>query len=1429
MGNYTATSHSPELSDKKNQTQNWEQKIIPEIETHQFNIHPDTWKVFYYKELGEFKKEWEDHILAHLTSLLYSGKNEEKNNSSEMDFRFLGDLSGMPVTIAFFFKLREVRICSSRMSYELFLLETIKPEKLNEIARVHFRMLETHSELIASLRTREFISSLSEITMKYHLPDLLSDTRYLEIEAQCDALVERLLSELNRYSPKIFERFSDFALGLTAQFALLRIHLLKFLAILPALDHDESGDEVKRVLLESLRRLRQDHLKAKFYKKKGELKALPSWLDLTFRIAASVAEVLPANILAGAVRSMVKMMAKRFIAGESIEKASDSLKALRNSGRDATLDQLGELVVSEFEADHYFNEVMKLIRGWSLHVPRGEKNKAGINCAHVSIKVSALCSDFRPLDFEGTYQKVAPRLCALLLSAKEEEVFINIDAEHYHFRDLVFEIYSKVLLTTPELHDFAATGIVLQAYLRDAYPHYLQILELAKTRGMIMPIRLVKGAYWDAEVVEANAQGLNAPQFLNKEETDLHYRQLIIKIFESYPHVSLCLAGHNFSDHAFAEVLRERLFPTISEIEHQCLHMTYEALSTALSKMGWATRNYIPVGSLLVGMGYLVRRIMENSSQVGVLTIMRSHKKKSHLVSASSIHKEKMMKGTLDRDQGMAELTSDFCNIAPMLTYLPAHKRKIEEAFNFLAEKLKNAEIITFKNEFDLHGDVKKVMYPSRPDLLVGELTFANVADTERALFELDATYNQGGWAKSDPSHRIAILLKAALIMTEKRADLSALISYESGKSVSEALGDVDEAIDFLNFYGRSEWRLHKKYPELHSRGVVAVISPWNFPLAIPCGMVSAALVSGNTVAFKSAEHTPLIASKMVAILHQAGIPKNVLIHLPGHGSEVGQVMVNHARVAGIVFTGSKKIGMMIAHSAGKRLVKNHIYESELPVKVITEMGGKNALIVTANAELDETVAGILSSAFSHAGQKCSALSRVIVHHSIKDKLVQRLKEATRDLKVGRAMDFGTAMNPVISEKDQKRLRHEAHEACLEAENFGGKVVIDRTPEELPGFCVGPCIIELPQMDNPQNLSADKFTYYYKELFGPVLHIVPYNELKDAIELFNATDYALTGGIYSQSQDDVDYCLSKMEAGNIYVNRSITGARVNIEPFGGFKLSGTGPKAGGLDYLMSFHSGLVNLPMQIDLTRPTPEDESGHELKIELSKPMMGSLDIRVNKISRALELVILDFEALYQGLYGENKKILKKWHKFMSKKLKTFITNPLPNRKIPGQISYNDHYLAVKNMVVIAYEERAFFSTLLYVFAGLSQGSGINVICKNSKAYLWWNMLSANFLHAGFSVENFNLSFASDSLPLEILKDPKVSVVIIDGPLSKYQTVANDLFDDQYQEKLMRKLITPFDADALGDIKSYLLKFIEVRSMAINTMRHGAPLELNL
>jgi RHH-type proline utilization regulon transcriptional repressor/proline dehydrogenase/delta 1-pyrroline-5-carboxylate dehydrogenase len=1151
-------------------------------------------------------------------------------------------------------------------------------------------------------------------------------------------------------------------------------------------------------------------------KKKGQERALPGFIVFLCQLVFYICTYFPARPLAWLVRWSVKFMAKRFIAGETIEKAEKSLKSLFETKRDVTLDQLGELVVSEKEADHYCNEVLKLIHGFKLHVPKGELNGAGIPRANVSIKVSALCSDFKPAAPEYTYKLVAPRLKKILLAAKEEDVYLNIDTEHYDYRDIVFYVYGRVLLETPELKDFKKTGVVLQAYLRDAYKHYVDIVELAKKRGVTIPIRIVKGAYWDAETIEADAHSFDAPEFLNKEETDLHFRQLVLKILEDYPHVQLTLASHNFADHAFAVTARDKFYPEHPPIEHQCLDMTYEALSTGIAKMGWAIRNYVPVGSLLVGMAYLVRRIMENSSQVGVLTIMRSHKKKGSIVSPRDVYLENKKNGVLVRDASATDLTSHFFNISPLRVYLDEERGWMEKSIEEFAASGMGKD---YPNAFELNGDWREVYSSSNPDLLVGKIKLGNGDDVNRAVETAKNAYNAGTWAKSLPIQRASTLLTAANIMLDQRNDLSSLIVYEAGKAIPEAQADIDEAIDFLTFYAREEIRLCNENPKLVSKGVVAVVSPWNFPIAIPCGMVSSPLVAGNTVVLKSASHTPLIAQKLVDIFHQAGVPKDVLIHVPGPGGVVGDTLVNHPDIAEVVFTGSKAVGMDLAHKVGKRMMYNELFDIKFPAKAITEMGGKNAVIVTANAELDETVAGILYSAFGHAGQKCSAASRVIVDNVVKDRLIERLKEAILDIQVGVAFDFSTYINPLITKREKERMQASIKEAVIEANEFGGKVHVNRSEEDVPGYCVGPSLIEVPAARalNSQSFAA-------RELFGPCIHIIGFDTLDEAIKIFNSTEYALTGGVFSQSQDDIDYVTAHMEVGNLYVNRTITGARVAIEPFGGFKLSGTGPKAGSTSYVESFH--LVKRNLQ---DGELPPDERGSDYQFCLCRPSQLSNAARLPRLNKALDFLVRHFEHLFKGVYGNNKEILIAFQTWLNEGFLDFQNKEHSNRVIPGQISYNDFSKTQEQAVLLAYNERPHFTTFLQFLSAVAMGTGVTVIARNQQAFGWWNTIKDFLVQGGISKENFDVFFATEELLIKALKDPYLSSVIIDGNLKRTQEVLNEVYDGSCAERRMRSILTPYDAPVEENFEKFMEQYVWVRSFAVNTMRHGAPLDLDL
>ncbi len=1399
-------------------------------------FHEDYTELFYQTSL-DGKREFQVELFQNIFALFHS---------ITQDFRQEFVIDGCHVLVGLFPSQKEMRIYSPRLHKELFLLQN-GSEFQNQS---DFIELKNHVNPIVNQSPQLFLTEIERITRLHQLVDLQSLT---EVSQKAEVYTQKLRILINDYHSSLFEKMSDVLLGLTAQYVLLRVHLLKFLAILPSLDHDQEGTEVKRILLESLFRFLKDNKQAKYLKKKGQERALPQLLTVLLKGAYQLARIIPKRPVAWIIRSSVKLMAKRFIAGESIEKAHTALKALSATKRDVTLDQLGELVVSNKEADHYMEEVLKLIRGFQQHVKIGELNASGINRAHVSIKVTALSQEFLPQDFQYTYQLVAPRLKNILLAAKEHQVFINIDAEHYHYRDTVFEVYQKVLLETPELHNFSSTGIVLQAYLRDAFLHLESILELAKKRNLPMPIRIVKGAYWDAETVEGNAHGFNAPQFLNKEETDIHFRQLVVHILKNHHYAKLCLASHNFSDHAFSEAVRDVMFPEAHIIEHQCLHMTYEALSTALAKAGWTVRNYVPVGSLLVGMAYLVRRIMENSSQVGVLTIMRSHKKEASLVSPMVVHEKKKQQGQILRDLSQNNLSEEFFNTAPLRIY------KSDERESFL-KKFHNFEKVSLgkfygpvERQNDPTWEKVKIFCSSKPDLLVGEIAFFTKEQSQIEIEMIYRSFMEDEWPVQNPMARAATLLRAQEIMIIRRIELATLIMYEASKTLNEALLDVDEAIDFLNYYARQEVHIQKDVEQLIPRGPTIVVAPWNFPLAIPCGMCAGALVAGNTVILKSAEQTPLICELMTEIFYQAGVPKNVFRHTPGLGETVGDYLTSHEFVSTIIFTGSRAVGNYLFEKAQRKIFVNKRFQRHYPVKAITEMGGKNAVIVTQNAELDETVSGILKSAFNHSGQKCSALSRVIVHHSLKDKLIERLKFGSMDISVGSSLAFQTQVNPLISADDQKRVRAMVKEGEEELKKFGGRMIIDRSKEVHTGYNVGPVMIEISKIGAKTSTSLAQ-----REVFGPVVHIVEFQELDEAIELFNCTPFALTGGIFSQSQDDIDYLSKNLECGNLYINRTITGARVGIEPFGGFKMSGTGPKAGGAHYVFSLHQSQVKIQ---ESQKPQDSQDSQQsqsknivfstqssqklskrqftlspeeKFQLKFARESKLSFEMKEVRLKKFLETFLNSFESYVKEVRPDEKNHLLKFSKWVNRNYLEFFTEAHSNQKIPGQINVNIYDQFQKCTVYVGIVDRPHFKSIVQLLVALSTGSGVTVICHTELSFDFWSKIGALIYRSGFSKDNFKIYCSDGSLFTELLKSPEAQElgrIIYDGPVQKdYQEFVEQFYLHRCMDFIGPvQLLTVEDSFDMNDFYKLYLKFINVRSFAINTMRHGAPLDLEI
>jgi RHH-type proline utilization regulon transcriptional repressor/proline dehydrogenase/delta 1-pyrroline-5-carboxylate dehydrogenase len=1237
-------------------------------------------------------------------------------------------------------------------------------------------------------------------TAGLHLTDVVDpqgpwSLQHADLLVRTEQRAAAIAPDLRAYHPTVLERLSQTGLDWNARQAILRIHLLRFVAALPSLDHDRHGSEVQRLLAETLRRMLADSGKARDTQATGDRQALPEWMEAGARLVLWLVRVLPVLWVAGATRRAVRTLARIFIAGEDIERAGPALQALRDTGRDATLDQLGELVVSEAEADVYRDRVLELVRGLHLLYPTGETNAAGIERAHVSVKVSALCSDFNPDDPDGTWRRVGPRLLAILREARLLRVFINLDAEHYHVRDLNLRMLERAL-AEPDLRAWSSVGIVVQAYLRDAPAHLQAVLTLAKTRGVRMPVRLVKGAYWDAETTEAAAHDHLPPQFLNKAETDAMFQMLVLRILAHATELQLCVGSHNLRDHCFAHEARDLLHPHAPPVEHQALHMTYEALSTALAKQGWAVRNYIPVGSLLVGMAYLVRRILENSSQVGVLTMARAgHDTDDAMLPPGRALRRLQDAGQLERD-GLVQADAQgslppFRNVAPVRLYLTEHRQALDAAL--LGRRLLAG----------LQGEGKACRNPSRPDEILARLPERTAADVDPAVRKARAA--QQAWARKPVALRAMVLLRTAERLRVQRHDFAAVVALEAGKARAEALADVDEAIDFLQFYAREAIRIETE-EQVEPVGVVAVVAPWNFPLAIPCGMAAAALVAGNAVLLKSAEQTPLVVELLTRLLHEVGAPPEVFQHLPGDGLEVGQPLTQHPDIDGVVFTGSRPVGTLLYRTLAT--------QGKLAV---TEMGGKNAIIVTANADLDEAVSGCLQSAYGHAGQKCSAASRILVDERIAPQFLERFAGAARDLQLGPAETPGTRVNPVISREDQHRLREAARACGDEARQAGGRVLVDRSED--PGidgsFAVGPCAFLLPAQAGmlPQSLAQ-------RELFGPIVHVLPVRDLDQAVDLFCGTEYALTGGIYAQSQDDIDSLSERLLCGNLYVNRPITGARVAVEPFGGFRMSGTGPKAGGREYLAVFYRHPVvtappdaeALAVLRDLERLEPGETPVHHAPWPDVSPADGlrlAVDLR-ESVAKLAEL--LPSEAVHAaGAVADVavQQLPGLWDKSDG------------NRMIPGQDSFNRWSVPRGPVAVLVGRRVPGTSTVAQVTAALATGNPVRVLACSKAALRTWQAV-AEVLGAGDRLEV--RAIGSGEALAEALADPRLATVVIDGAAVDWSAalpLACAVPPGQDHLRAIRLAQGSRRAEAL--VRDHL----HCRSFAVHTMRHGAPLAL--
>ncbi|QWG15670.1 bifunctional proline dehydrogenase/L-glutamate gamma-semialdehyde dehydrogenase PutA [Bradyrhizobium sediminis] len=820
-----------------------------------------------------------------------------------------------------------------------------------------------------------------------------------------------------------------------------------------------------------------------------------------------------------ATRQAMRLMGSHFVLGETIEAAL--ARAHASLATRYSFDMLGEGARTAADAERYFNSYASAIET----IGRVADSRPLPDRPGISVKLSALHPRFEAVSRRRVMAELVPRLIDLARRARDFDLNFTVDAEEADRLELSLEVIAAAF-SDASLKGWDGFGLAIQAYQKRAEAVTAYADELARALNRRMMLRLVKGAYWDTEIKRAQERGLDGyPVFTRKAMTDLNYVACAQKLLALRRRIFPQFATHNAL--TVATVLE--LAGGEDGFEFQRLHGMGEALYAQLreDRPRIACRTYAPVGSHRDLLAYLVRRLLENGANSSFVAAAAD----DAVPVATLLHRPADILGTAGNARHP--------NIrAPRDLYQPQRQ---------------NSRGMEFGDRAALSELVSAVA--AEVSLEAGSIVDATPEQVDAAMSAAREGFKH--WSRTPADHRARLLEQAANLLEQRAAHFIALLQREGGKTLDDALSEVREAVDFCRYYaaeGRELFGQDKTLPgptgesnrlRLRGCGVFVAISPWNFPLAIFVGQVSAALMAGNAVVAKPAEQTPLIAAEAVRLLHEAGVPSSALHLLPGDGS-IGAALVAHEGVAGVVFTGSTEV----ARSINRRLAA----KDGPIVPLIAETGGINAMIVDATALPEQVADDVVTSAFRSAGQRCSALRLLFMQDDVADRMIEMIAGAARELAIGDPRDPATHVGPVIDAEAKQRL--EAHIARMKSEareHFAGAA-----PD---GNYVAPHIFELS--------SADQLT---EEVFGPVLHVVRYpaDRLDDVLQSVERSGYGLTLGIHSRIDDTIEDVIDRLQAGNIYVNRNMIGAVVGVQPFGGHGLSGTGPKAGGPHYLARF-------------------------------------------------------------------------------------------------------------------------------------------------------------------------------------------------------------------------------------------------------------------
>ncbi len=891
----------------------------------------------------------------------------------------------------------------------------------------------------------------------------------------------------------------------------------------------------------------------------------------------------------------MRLMGEQFVTGETIGEALANASRFEAKGFRYSYDMLGEAALTEHDAQKYLASYEQAIHsiGKASH-GRGIYEGPGI-----SIKLSALHPRYSRAQYERVMDELYPRLLSLTLLAKQYDIGLNIDAEEADRLELSLDLLER-LCFEPQLTGWNGIGFVIQAYQKRC-PYVIDyVIDLARRSRHRLMIRLVKGAYWDSEIKRAQVEGLEGyPVYTRKVYTDVSYIACARKLLAAPEVIYPQFATHNAHTlAAIYQIAGQNYYP--GQYEFQCLHGMGEPLyeqvvgKVADGKLNRPCRVYAPVGTHETLLAYLVRRLLENGANTSFVNRIADH----------SISIQELVADPVSQIERMATQEGGFGLPHPRIP-LPrdlygterANSSGIDMANEHRLASLSSALLATAHNDWKAApmlgchssaGTLSAALNPSDLRDVVGHVQEASLQDVDNAI---QCALSAGPiWQATPPVERAAILERAADLMEAEIQPLMGLLVREAGKTFANAIAEVREAVDFLRYYAvqaRNDFTNDGHRP----LGPVVCISPWNFPLAIFSGQVAAALAAGNPVLAKPAEQTPLIAAQAVRLLLEAGIPEGVVQLLPGRGETVGAGLVGDERVKGVMFTGSTEVARLL-----QRNVAGRLDSQGRPIPLIAETGGQNAMIVDSSALTEQVVIDVVSSAFDSAGQRCSALRVLCLQEDSADRVIEMLKGAMAESRLGNPERLSVDIGPVIDAEAKAGI--EKHiQAMRDKGRTVYQVAIADSAELKRGTYVMPTLIELESFDELQ-----------REIFGPVLHVVRYKrkELGLLIDQINASGYGLTLGVHTRIDETIAKVIDNVHAGNVYVNRNIVGAVVGVQPFGGEGLSGTGPKAGGPLYLYRLLSTRPQDAIEKSFVRSDALSAPDTRLREVLGKPLQS-------------------------------------------------------------------------------------------------------------------------------------------------------------------------------------------------------------------------------